>query len=182
MINLLPSEEKNTLKKEEKYRLTFILGTFVLFFLATLSLILFSLKFYLAGEVAGYQILVNFEKQKAVTLEAQNIEKEISLLNQNLNTLATFYENQPGFAEVFKKISNIVPADMYLNTLSLNPSQDKESRFRVSLTGYSKTREILLDFKNRLESESIFQGIYFPPSSWVKPEDINFSASFEIAP
>lgn len=180
MINLLPPEEKDILRKEEKYRLAFIFGVFVLFFLAALSSILFSIKIYLSGQAEGYSILIDFEQQKSTTLETQNIEKEINLTNQNLSELTTFYKQQPRLTELLKEISDLIPEGIYLSSLSLNPNQTEQGRFQVSLTGYSDNRDLLLGFKKSLESEPSFQGIYFPPSSWVKPEDINFSASFEI--
>ncbi len=182
MINLLPPVEKDILRKEEKRRLAFIWGIFILFFLTAFSLVLFSVNIYLAGEVLGYKILIDCEQQKFATLEVQNIEKEIGAINQNLTTLGAFYKGQPRITILFQKISEIVPEEIYLNSLSLNPNKDKKDRFQVSLTGHSKTREALTGFKKSLESESGFQGIYFPPSSWVKSSDINFSASFEMIP
>ncbi|KKT17465.1 MAG: hypothetical protein A2654_01380 [Candidatus Nealsonbacteria bacterium RIFCSPHIGHO2_01_FULL_43_31] len=181
MINLLPPTEKDNLRREEKRRLAFIWGVFVLFFLIAGSVVLFSLNIYLAGEVAGLKILVDYEQQKSLTLEAKNVEKEISAINQNLAELDAFYQRQPRVAALFQRISEIVPEEIYLNSLSLDFSKGKNDRFQVSLTGRSVTREALLNFKKILESESGFQGIYFPSSSWVKPSDINFSVSFELA-
>ncbi len=182
MINLLPPTEKEILKKEEKRRLAFIWGIFVLFFLVALSLVLFSVNIYIAGQVASYKIIINYEQQKSATTEVQNIEKEISAVNQNFAALGEFYKRQPRITELLQKISEIIPEAIYLNSLSLNPNKDKDDRFQVSLTGHSETREALLGFKKSLESESGFQGIFFPPSNWMKPSDINFSASFEMIP
>ena len=180
MINLLPPAERESLIKEARLRLFFVWGIFVLFFLTTLSLVLFSVNVYLAGETASYKILVDYEQQKSATSEAQNTEEEISKINEKLAALSTFYQGQPGITELFQKISEIIPEAVYLNSLSLDPI--KGDGFRVSLTGYSGTREVLLSFKKSLESDPIFKGIYFPPSNWVKPIDINFSTSFEMTP
>jgi len=180
MINLLPPAERENLIKEARLRLFFVWGVFVLFFLATLSLVLFSVNVYLSGETAGYKILVDYEQQKSVTSEAQSTEKEIGEINQKLTALYAFYQGQPKITELFQKISEIIPEAIYLNSLSLDLI--KGDGFRVSLTGYSGTREALLGFKKSLESDPVFKGIYFPPSNWVKPVDINFSASFEMTP
>lgn len=180
MINLLSPVEKHAIQKEEKYRLIFTLGVFVLFFLATFSLILFSVRIYISGQAESQRILLNLEQQKSKTLEVQDIEREIKLINQNLSNLSSFYDRQPNLTELLGKISYIVSVDMYLNSMSLKPNGGDGDKFQVSLTGYSPTREILLDFKKKLEVEPDFQGIYFPPSNWVKPVDINFSATFEI--
>ena len=182
MINLLPPKERDILKQEEKLRLVFIWGIFVLFFLITFSLVLFAVNIYLAGQVQGFKILVGYEQQKSVTPEAQKIGKEIIAVNQNLTELNALYKGQPRITELFQKISEIIPEEIYLNSLSLDPNENKRDRFQVSLTGHSETREALLNFKKSLESKSDFQGVYFPPSNWVKPLDINFSASFEMIP
>jgi len=182
MINLLPPREKDVLKREEKRRLAFVWGVFVLFFLTTLSLVLFSVNTYLAGEVAGFQILVDYEQQKSLTMETQDIKKEIGVVNQKFAELNTFYKGQPRTTALFRKISEIIPEGIYLNSLSLNPSKDGNNRFQVSLIGHSDTRETLLGLKKSLDEGSDFQGVYFPPSNWVKPVDINFSASFEMTP
>ncbi len=182
MINLLPPTEKNALKKEENRRLVFIWGVFILFFLAALSLVLFSVNIYLAGEVSGFKILVDFERQKSATAEAQDVEKEIIAVNQNLKELDAFYKGEPRITTLFKKISEIIPDEVYLNSLSLDPNKEKKDRFQVSLTGYSATRDALLSFKKSLESDSGFGGVYFPPSNWIKPSDINWSCGFEMTP
>ena len=124
---------------------------------------------------------MSLEQQKSKTLEAQDIEREINLINQNLSNLSSFYDRQPNLTELLGKISHIISDDMYLNSMSLKPNGEDGDKFQVLLTGYSPTREILLDFKKKLEVEPDFQGIYFPPSNWVKPIDINFSTTFEVS-
>ncbi len=180
MINLLPPEEKNILQREKQYRLALILGTFVLFFLISLSLILFSLRIYINGQVESQKILINLEQKKSQTLEVQNLEKEIDLINQNLSKLNSFYENQPQLTELLEKISTIIPEEIYLTSLYLNPISEEKNKFQISLTGYCPAREILLDFKRRIEAESNFQEVYFPPSNWLEREDIDFSTTFEV--
>lgn len=180
MINLLPPAERENLIKEARLRLFFVWGVFVLFFLMTLSLVLFSINVYLAGETASYKILIDYEQQKSTTLEAQNTEKEIGEINKQLAALHAFYQGQPKINELLKKISELIPEEAYLNSLSLDPIEG--DGFRVSLTGHSETREALLELKKSLESDQVFKGIYFPPSNWVKPSDVNFSASFEMTP
>lgn len=178
MINLLPPTERENLIKEARLRLFFVWGIFVLFFLTAFSLVLFSINVYLAGETSSYKILIDYEQQKSSTLEAQNTEKEIGEINKRLESLNAFYLGQPKITELLRKISELIPEEIYLNSLSLDPVEG--DGFRVSLTGYSKTRETLLEFKKNLESDQVFKGIYFPPSNWVKPSDVNFSASFEM--
>ncbi|MFH1820483.1 MAG: hypothetical protein ABH805_01025 [Candidatus Nealsonbacteria bacterium] len=180
MINLLPPEEKIRIKREKARRLIFIWGAFILFFIVSLSLIFFAIKIYIAGQAAYQRVFINLEQEKTQTMEAQDVEIRINLINHNLSKLVSFYKNQPPTIQLLERVSGIMPEEMYFNSLSLNQSQNGERKFQVSMTGFSPTREILLDFKKKLESESDLQGVYFPPSNWVKPTEINFSATFEL--
>lgn len=180
MINLLPPKQKKGLKQEESYKLVLIGGIIVLFFLISLSLILFSIKIYIAGQAASQEILTDLEKKEFRTSEAQDFEREINLINRNLSKLNSFYQDQPQWANLLEKISHTLPEKTYLTTLSLGPLPKEKDKFQISLGGYCQTREILLDFKKGLEAESNFQEVFFPPTNWVKSKDIDFSATFKV--
>ena len=55
----------------------------------------------------------------------------------------------------------------------------KTEDFSASLRGFSPDREYLSQFKKNLESNASFKDVNFPPSTWVKPRDIEFSISFK---
>lgn len=171
MINLLPPSEKNNLEIEKKYRLVLILCSITLFFLIALSLILFSLKIHVAGQSESQRIIVTATEKQFQNSQAQKLEADINSINENLVKLDSFYKNQANFTGFLEKISKIVPEGMYLANLSLRQKE-------VSLNGYSPTREILFEFKKRLEEEPAFEDVYFPPASWVTPED--FTATFKL--
>ena len=171
MINLLPPQEKQELLQEEKYRLVLILCCLVLIFLISLSLILLSLKIHISGQSDSQRILVRATEKQFQSSQMQKLETEINLINKNLAKLDSFYQNQVSFAGVLEKISEIIPEGMYLTSLALNKKE-------VSLGGFSPSREILFEFKKRLEQESAFEEVYFPPASWVTPKD--FTATFKL--
>lgn len=171
MINLLPSLEKKDLQTEEKYRLVLILCCLVLIFLISLSLILLSLKIHISGQSNYQKILVRATEKQFQSSQMQKLETEINLINKNLTKLDSFYQNQISFAGVLEKISKIIPKGMYLTNLALNKKE-------VSLSGFSPSREILFEFKKRLEEEPAFEEVYFPPASWVTPKD--FTATFKL--
>ena len=174
MINLLPSQEKKELIKEEKYKLVLILGVLILLFLISLSLVLLAIKINISGAVKIQETFTGSEEVKFGAAEAEDVEKEIKLINQTLLSLNAFYKNQPNFTELTKRISQALPEGVYLTHLSLAfPS--------VSLQGFSPTRDTLYKLKQRLEAESGFNEVYFPPSNWVKSKDIDFSVTFKFS-
>lgn len=173
MINLLPPEEKENLLREENWNLILILEILVLIFLICLALILFSVKISISGQLEVQKILLLQEEKKFEESQIQSLEEKITTSNQSLSKLNSFYQSQTNLTEILEKISETLPPETYLTDLNLSLAQ-------ISLSGFSPTREILLEFKKNLEEEQTFGEIYFPPSNWIKPTDIDFLVNFKI--
>ncbi|MDI6591777.1 MAG: PilN domain-containing protein [Patescibacteria group bacterium] len=175
MINLLPPQQKEELKKEQNYKLVLILGILILFFLICLILILFSIKIYISGKVESMQILIDLEEERFETSKIKELQKKINLANQNISELKNFYQNQKNIVEILEKISEPLPPGIYLTTLSW-----QKANSQISLSGFSPSREILFKFKENLEGKKEFTEIYFPSSTWVKPINIDFHTNFKV--
>jgi len=186
MINLLPLQQKEELLEEEKYNLVLILGILFLIFFISLILILFSIKIFISGEVEVQKILLSAEEKRFKESQIQNLEEKINISNQTLSKLDLFYQNQLNLTEILEKTSETLPSGTYLTNLNFSllttPAEGKAPQYvaQISVSGFSPTREILLEFKKNLEKEEPFGEIYFPPSNWVKPIDIDFSVNFKI--
>lgn len=178
MINLLPPEEKIALIREEQLKLVLILGIVFLSALLSLILILFSIKIYISGQTNSEKIIFNQEEKKFKSAEFQKLQEEIILTNKTLSDLNSFYQNQINFTEILEKISGILPSGVYLTTLSLSSSGS--GILDCSVSGFAPTREVLLDFKDNLESIEIFKEFYFPLTNLVKSTNIDFNLSFKI--
>lgn len=175
MINLLPPIEKEFLRTEETKRLIAILGTVVLAFLICLILILFSIKIYIQSQVEFQRITLFQAEQEFEQSESQALQEKINLANLTFSKLNSFYQQKPNFSEILEKISETLPDRTYLTNISLNSQPpDKDFKTQISLSGFSPERELLFEFKKRLEAEPAFQEIYFPPTNWVKPTEIDF--------
>ncbi len=177
MINLLPPEYKKELAQEENWKLITIIGIFILLFLISFSLILFSIKFFLFGEVETQKILYSQREKEFQTSQIQLLEKEITTSNEKLSQLDNFYKNQRKITEILEKISGTLPVGSYLTNISLTSPETGKITF--NLAGFAPSREILLEFKQNLEKEEMFTGISFLSSNWVEPININFSVDFE---
>ncbi len=90
-------------------------------------------------------------------------------------------ERAYNLSEILEKISKILAPGIYLTNLSLNkPSDLQGNRVEVTISGFSETRENLSLFKKNLEEEKDFKDVYFYPSSWIKPTDIDFYLTLKI--
>lgn len=176
-MNLLPPATKEELVQEKKFKMILILGILFLFFLISFSLILYSIKFFLAGETATAKIIFEQKEKEFKNSPIQVLQGEITMANEKISQLGSFYQGQPKIREILEKISNTFPPKTYLTNLSLT-SQAKVLSF--NLGGFSPSREILLEFKKNLEKEKIFSEIIFPSSNWLEPVNINFSVSFKV--
>jgi len=180
MINLLPLPEKKILQEEKKLKLILISGILVLIFLICLILILFSIKIFISGQAEAQKILLSQEEENFKESQIQNLEEKILSSERALINLDSFYQSQPNLTEILGKISETLPPDIYLTTLNFAPLVSEHLTGQISFSGFSPTREILLEFKQNLEQEELFVEIYFPPSIWVKSADIDFSGNFKI--
>jgi Tfp pilus assembly protein PilN len=180
MINLLPPEKKEELLREKRLRLMTILGISLLFFLVCFSLILFSIKTFVGGEIEAQEILFEQREKEVKNPQMQALEENLVSFNLVLSKLESFYYNQTELNEILEKISEIIPSEIYLTNLSIVPSPEKPFRIKCDLSGFSPTRDKLLELKKNLEEEESFEGISLPPASWVEATNINFAVTFKI--
>lgn len=181
MINLLPPQEKETILREEKKRLTTILWFLFFVFLFCLILILFSVESYLGGQVGAQKIIIAQQEEEFNNPETQAIKEKINATNLMLAKLGVFYKNQTNFSKILEDISETMPEGIHLTNLSVSRSAADKMAVQISLSGLSSTREILFNFKKNLEGRPEFKEINFPSSNWVKPTDVNFNVSFKMA-
>lgn len=175
MINLLPLQQKEELNQEEKLKLILILGIVISAFLISLTLILFSIKITILGQVQIQKISLEQREKEFKSAQIQELEKRIGDYNSILSALDSFYDQNLNLTEILEKTSKTLPAGTYLTTFNFNPTT-----LEISLSGFCPNREILLEFKENLEKEEKFEKVYFPPANWVNPTDINFSVILNI--
>jgi len=173
--NLLPPQNKAELFEEGVKNLIIILGILILIFLFSLTLILFGIQKYISWQVDSEKIRIDLEKKRVEDSEIQNLRTKIISANKTLSQLGSFYQEQKKLIEVFNKISEILPPQMYLT----NFSYQKETN-QISISGFAPTREILFgNFKGELEQK--FPEVDFSaPQNWIKSTDIDFLIVIKI--
>jgi hypothetical protein len=180
MINLLPPEEKEKLFLKKKERLVTILGITVLVSLICLILILSSIKLYIEAEAIYQKIVLEQTEKKYQTPDFLNFKDTIQKYNKIVIQLKNFYNQKQYSSQSLKIISDIQrPEGIYLTGLSLN--NDENKKIKVTATGISDSRENLLIYKKNIEENKKIENLYFSPETWINPENINFSLTFEIS-
>jgi len=175
MINLLPPQQKEELLEEERLKLVLTWGIIILAFLVSLSLILILIKIFLSADLEIQKTYFEQRKKKLESPVIQEVEAKIKNYNLALSKLESFYQGQLDLTSILEKISQTLPEGIYLTTLSFNPQTSQ-----ISLSGFSPSREKLLQFKENLEKTEGLKEIYFPASNWIPATDIDFLVNFKI--
>jgi len=190
-INLLPEGEKKELKLEEVHQKLFSALVFVLIFLIFFVFILFSLKIYITSETKDLKNIVSEKEKELRGLGFQDFKKIINQTNQNLAKIQKFSENQIFLTPLFEKLSTLKPPQIYFTSFSfqkrirvVKEEETAESRKEILadfyISGWADKRETLFLFKKNLEKVKEFQELYFTPTSWISPSEVEFSFSFQI--
>jgi len=180
MINLLPLREKKEIEMEENWKIVLILGFSVLVFLFSLFLILFSIKIHISNKTAAQKILLEQKEAELKTPQMQRLEEKIKQSNLIFAELKSFYQQAPNLTEAIERISKALPQGVNLTNLSLTSQLPERQELECRLLGFSSSREVLVEFKENLEKDNNFKNVYFPPINWIKPIDIDFTATFQI--
>jgi methyl-accepting chemotaxis protein len=172
MINLLPPEQIRELKEEENFKTLLNLFFLTLFFLFSLLLILLSIKFHLSGILEFQKIL--FEKEEKI-LDLEK-EKEIKKSNEVLSKVEKFYQRKISLFSKSEEFFEKITQSIYLKELEVKMDKKGEISFLVS--GFSKTRENLLDLIKILKEN--YQEVSFSPEILLKESEIDFSIGFKL--
>jgi len=178
MINLLPQNEKKILDNREKRKLILILEILGFSFFLCLILILVSTKIYIYGQVEAGKIMLERQKNNFEISEEKDHSEKIKEANKKFSELKTFYSSQVQVSEILQILLDVTPEGIYFNNLAYQKQQATSSE--ITLSGFSRTGDDLLKFKDGLDKEERFESAYFPPSTWIESENVDFNVKFKV--
>lgn len=94
---------------------------------------------------------------------------EIRKLNSDLQNISKIQKEYIPWSKVLLDFVTLVPDKVMINELSFNQSENQ-----LILKGKTKSRDLMLQFKDNLENSSLFSGVELPLSSLLKKEDVDF--------
>lgn len=174
MINLIPIEEKEEIKKDFYNR--FLSSLFVVFcFAVFISLVMMLPSYVISLEKK------NSTNQKLGALKNEimpEIDQKALVSIKDLDMRLALLENARKKEFIFSKkvideiISKKVPGIKINKFFYENDSLEGK---KISITGIAQNREKLLLFRQALEEDILFKNVDLPISNFVKGSDINFS-------
>jgi len=203
MINLLPPQDKQELKREVIFRKVFAI--FFSHFVCLLILVgaLGFLSAFLSSKAASFQEAATQKAQQLQSARFQAFKNDAVSLNGSLNKLQAFWQSQIKVSSFLERFIPLVSSNLYLTDLSFNLSSKKVSVVKnvasapgeaasndsiqlifagIHLDGTADSRENLYEFKKVLERQADFSDIYFSPYSWSNAQYPDFSLNLSFIP
>lgn len=178
MINVLPTEEKQSIKKEYYFRL----ATVNLFFISLVVIIATGLLVpsYLYSTTKVNSLATNFAvlNQTNADISEDDLSKIITDIN---NTLVLLSNNN----NKFDVSNNVLGTILSLRIdgivfSSISYMERTDANRIVELQGVAKNREILSSFQDKLESDQNIAGVDLPISNFTKRTDIDFKVTIKM--
>jgi Tfp pilus assembly protein PilN len=170
-INILPDEQKENRETDRRIGTIGHFGFSLVFALLFLTAVLFCAKLVLNINFRSVQNTA-FQHSGASDGEMEKTEaflNEVKASTKKINSIST---SIPRWSKVLKKISDILPTDIRISNVHVEGNH-------IKLMGFSKSRETLLDFQEKLKTEK-YENIDSPISNLVSPIDFNFEIEMDV--
>jgi Tfp pilus assembly protein PilN len=172
-LDLLPQQRKQEIKRRRLFRK--ILREEALFLLPFIVLIfiLFSIYYILTIQkeitITAYSAQQSQEKYQ----QLETYEEKFKQTNVLMQAMKKIQLGHLHWQQFFQQLSEIVPDNIYISDLSTKD-------FTVFIIGKAKTRDDLLNLKNKLESAPCFKNINVPLSNLVVKNNVDFQIDISI--
>lgn len=175
MINLLPKNQKELLKKGLRSRII-VVSAFLLTAGFGTGLIMLLPSYFLVSN--------NFYKTNPSSslskFKDDNLNQKILDLPNEINSKLVLFQqdiNKVSSASYFSKIAELLPSGVQLNSLSFSKNQDYNGKNGTSVLigGIAANRDALMSFSDLLKKSNMFLIVEVPVSSLTKNKDLPFS-------
>ena len=174
-INLLPPQEKETIRLERKVCLTVLYSVYFLVILVVFVCLLLVNVLCLKSKISATEKLALTEQENMSVQNMKNIKKEITVLNKTLETLRQLADKTENYSFVLGDLSQLMPVGVKLSNFSFD-SKTKT----VVLDGWAPERSQVLVLKEALEKSPKFSDVESPMANLLRQKDIIFRFSFVL--
>lgn len=177
-MNLLPYSYVDALKQETRVRLLALVSVAAFLAFACVALLLIAFSFSMRGQSQSAEFLLNSARANSSALEAT--QGELETFNAMVTDLDTLLRTRFSFSDIMRGIALDLPDDVRLSALSAKVAAEKsadvlQGDVQIFVSGFAKSRDSLLVFRDRLEKQQTLSRVVFPAASWASPTNITFS-------
>lgn len=173
-MNLLPIRQRKRIKLEILYQNIIFSGLILILLILVLILFLGAFLVFLNFKYQDIEKKIVIEQSWVIQTETiKGMERKIRELNTDLLDLKNMQGKTSNIYQVLDSISQNLVKSVEIHTIEIDGELSK-----VTIAGYSSTRENLSAIKQILETSSEYKNINFPLSNLATPKDINFQFDF----
>lgn len=176
MMNLLPFQEKRTLRWEEWRRLVRFFGVLAVGVLAVGIFLLIPSFLPLYGEERQLARSLAVEEEAFRALDVQQTVQNMRSLGVFLASARHYLADPPSVSAVVEGVFGAAGPGVVLSEISV--TRDRT----VALAGTARTRRDLLRFEEALKSSRLFRSISSPFSNILREENVSFTVRAELIP
>ena len=172
-LNLLPEEKKEEVAKKRGFlkviRNEFLFSVSIVSFFS----ILFVMNICLRIKAQSIDDVFNLDNSQKEYKELESYEQQFKDINSKIMNISRIESSHLNWVNVFYKISNVVPDDVYISDLAT-------ADYGISMAGKAKTRDNFLKFQENIKNENCFSDVEVPLSSLVSKENVEFQINFKV--
>ena len=176
MLNLLPEEQREKIKKEYKIRRLVVASFFIFISLVIASVSLLPPYLISKEKLDESNKHLNTFSNSPIIKKSQDLSSETDAINGKIKSLSV--SNSVYIYDILNKILDKKTDQISIkNFVYLKKDNNNVS---VTLSGLANSRESLIGFEKNLQNETYFSSVDFPVSNLAKDTNIDFSIQIGI--
>jgi Tfp pilus assembly protein PilN len=177
IINLLPKQARRELQLELISKQIFRFWIWVVFSVAVFFVLIWISVFYMESEMQRVEDEITVHKKELSSSNTLDLQNKVKALNQGIKNFQNLQSQHYLWSKALVGLSEVIPADSRIETLSMDRQTGK-----VEISGFSTTRESVIQFWANVKKSRFFKDIDFPLSNLEKATDVPFTYTFYINP
>jgi len=177
MINFIPEKLKKNILLEHKFRVFSVF--FVSFFIVMIFIIFLLVPAYTLS-IARKVVIKNqlaLVKNTTVNYTEDSLNK-VKDINEIVKILSVNVEVKKPGSELLKQIISLKGNNIKISSISFDI--DTSQNIKISMKGFSSTRESLTKYVKELKNTNLFSDVDLPVSNLVKSSDIDFTIGLTV--
>ncbi len=172
-LDLLPENRKRAMARKKRFKNIIKQEMLFLAPVILFVFILFSVNMILGIEKEGLDRTLAIAGSEGSHQDLKLYEEGFKDINEKVLDINNFQKNHSHWSDIIGILSGIVPNDVHLSELSTKD-------YQFFLVGKARTREVLMDFQDRMNKSECFENINVPLSNLVAKNDIDFQMDFNV--
>lgn len=173
-LNIIPLSKKKEIYKIEIYFLVIILLFFTLISFIVGGYLLFKSK-----QLINNTYQINLNTIELINKNNQTKEKDLSKYSSIVNQANIVQRSYIPWSKLLITLNETTPENINLKNLNIDFTSN-EKNYLIKLSGVSKNRNDLIDYKNILEKNNIFNNIVFPVSNLLEKQNSKFEITADL--